>query len=409
MHEAEQLFEQQKRWQRRSGITPGRVKQPGRHSLLEARRESKLSSHFQKLDEGAGNPESDAPAAGVQDCAPDDFVPNCQEGGDVRLSSCNGDCGRVEVQHNGVWGYICDDDFDEKDAAVVCRQLCSTLSCTGEGASVVPASEYGDMSGGGGKIWLDDLECTGEETALDDCGKHSGGWGAHNCGDYEYIGVCCPDSGLPELPPCRLLPPPSPPPSPPPPPPPPPSAGSPAPAPPPPPATARAPCPPSNVSATELQDTLAAVRDAAAAIKSIALSMQRHEQGATAAAPPSPTGAAGAGGGGGAASRMTGSAGATGASQGGGGGGAVSKARWHGDTGRTDHVGAGRNGKRLAAAGGMGSAGPTSAAEGLDETLEDYQKVKNERRQALDFCTGKFHSWENIQKCIHLLFRGAHY
>ncbi len=38
------------------------------------------------------------------------------------------------------------------------------------------------MSGGGGKIWLDDLECTGEETALDDCGKHSGGWGAHNCG-----------------------------------------------------------------------------------------------------------------------------------------------------------------------------------------------------------------------------------
>jgi hypothetical protein len=46
----------------------------------------------------------------------------------------------------------------------------------------ISAAEYGDMSGGGGKIWLDDLQCTGEETALDDCGKHSGGWGAHNCG-----------------------------------------------------------------------------------------------------------------------------------------------------------------------------------------------------------------------------------
>jgi len=88
-------------------------------------------------------------------CAPENYVPECQEGGDVRLSSCNGDCGRVEVQHNGIWGYICDDDFDEKDATVVCRQLCTSLSCTGEGASVVPAWEYGDMSGSGGKIWSD--------------------------------------------------------------------------------------------------------------------------------------------------------------------------------------------------------------------------------------------------------------
>ena len=62
------------------------------------------------------------------------------------------------------------------------RQLCSSLSCSGEGATVLPASEYGDMSGSGGKIWLDDLQCNGDEMTLDDCGKHSGGWGAHNCG-----------------------------------------------------------------------------------------------------------------------------------------------------------------------------------------------------------------------------------
>ena len=28
-----------------------------------------------------------------------------------------------KVMHNGIWGYICDDDFDVKDAAVVCRQV----------------------------------------------------------------------------------------------------------------------------------------------------------------------------------------------------------------------------------------------------------------------------------------------
>ena len=44
--------------------------------------------------------------------------------GDVRLV---GDClpyqGRVEVCVNSVWGTVCDDDWGEEDAKVVCGQL----------------------------------------------------------------------------------------------------------------------------------------------------------------------------------------------------------------------------------------------------------------------------------------------
>jgi len=46
---------------------------------------------------------------------------------------------------------------------------------------------------GTGVIWLDNVECTGSETSLNNC-AHSG-WGVHNCGHDEDVSIACGDGG----------------------------------------------------------------------------------------------------------------------------------------------------------------------------------------------------------------------
>ena len=101
----------------------------------------------------------------------------------VRLqgpSSSNG-TGRVEVYHQGEWGTICDDLWDKQDADVVCRQLGYFYALR------VP--RYWEVPDGTGRIWLDNVRCTGKEENIIAC-PHNG-WGRHNCGHYEDAGVEC--------------------------------------------------------------------------------------------------------------------------------------------------------------------------------------------------------------------------
>ena len=52
------------------------------------------------------------------------YVSSACQDGDVRLSGGrHSQEGRVEVCRNQQWGRVCNDEWDEKDSAVVCRQL----------------------------------------------------------------------------------------------------------------------------------------------------------------------------------------------------------------------------------------------------------------------------------------------
>ena len=52
----------------------------------------------------------------------------CTDGTVRLMNGTHANNGRVEVCHLGVWGSVCDDDWDVRDATVVCRQLNFTTS-----------------------------------------------------------------------------------------------------------------------------------------------------------------------------------------------------------------------------------------------------------------------------------------
>lgn len=106
------------------------------------------------------------------------------QNGTLRLVNKEGrhNQGRVEIYIQKEWGTVCDDLWNIKAAAVVCRQLGFLY--------VVRASKKAQFGEGKHlRILLDDVQCEGYEDSLLDC-KHAE-IGIHNCDHHEDAGVIC--------------------------------------------------------------------------------------------------------------------------------------------------------------------------------------------------------------------------
>uniref|UniRef100_A0A3B1KJD0 SRCR domain-containing protein n=1 Tax=Astyanax mexicanus TaxID=7994 RepID=A0A3B1KJD0_ASTMX len=100
----------------------------------------------------------------------------------IRLVGSGGDCaGRLEVFHSGSWGTVSDDLWDIEDAQVVCRQL----QCGVALSDPVPVW----FGSGTGPIWLNEVECEGNEASLWNCRYQL--CGEDECGHNDDVGVVC--------------------------------------------------------------------------------------------------------------------------------------------------------------------------------------------------------------------------
>ncbi|CAE1270052.1 PRSS12 [Acanthosepion pharaonis] len=115
---------------------------------------------------------------GIKDCPGGEDETNC--GIKVELvggfSELNG---RIEITRNGIKGTVCDDEFDNNDATVICRML-------GHSSGEIIPNIFGY---GEGTIWLDNLNCTGSEYDLEVCPNLS--WGTHNCTHKNDVAIKC--------------------------------------------------------------------------------------------------------------------------------------------------------------------------------------------------------------------------
>lgn len=102
----------------------------------------------------------------------------------IRLQGGNSTSGRVEIAVNDAWGTVCDDQFDSNNNAA--KVVCRSLSKPWQNAEYTRMFPKGDTSI---MILLDNVACNGNEGNINSC-SHLG-FGIHNCGHSEDVGVIC--------------------------------------------------------------------------------------------------------------------------------------------------------------------------------------------------------------------------
>ena len=102
-------------------------------------------------------------------------------GSTVRLMNSTGDVttgseGLLQMRVGGTWKYVCDDKFDANSngANVACRELGYQSGTHRDGKAPVDS-------------FFDDVECSGNETALADCPRTI----SENCADSEAVTLAC--------------------------------------------------------------------------------------------------------------------------------------------------------------------------------------------------------------------------
>ncbi|XP_053177482.1 scavenger receptor cysteine-rich type 1 protein M130-like [Scomber japonicus] len=99
----------------------------------------------------------------------------------VRLVNGTSLCsGRLEVKSEQSWSSVCEADFDQQDAEVVCRELgCGT-------PSVLQGALYGEVEA---PMWTKEFQCGGNESALLDCRRSDSA--RRTCSPGKAVGLTC--------------------------------------------------------------------------------------------------------------------------------------------------------------------------------------------------------------------------
>lgn len=102
----------------------------------------------------------------------------------IRLMGVNSSdqMGRVEFSLNGVWGTICDDTWNIRNTHVICDMMGLPPATAALGSAV--------FGRGKGVIWLDTLNCFGNESSVLEC-QHGVFRNIKGCNRYSDSDAMC--------------------------------------------------------------------------------------------------------------------------------------------------------------------------------------------------------------------------